>query len=146
MTDGQGSQTRVTLVPADTCISRRGLSYCHECGNLRVLLPRVPHPCVKSCVRKANGFRYPESLMALDRPYDDADGPDEATPELHLHHGRTGGDAHPAKAEPAESRSHAEYYEALRAADGRSGSSENGDRPAADSRPGHSGWDGFDAE
>jgi hypothetical protein len=84
--------------------------------------------------------------MALDRPYDDADEPGEARPELRLHHGRTGGDAHPAPPEPTESRSHAEYYEALRTADGRPGASNNGDRPAADSRSGHSGWDAFDAE
>jgi len=84
--------------------------------------------------------------MALDRPYDDADGPDEATPELHLHHGRTGGDAHPAKAEPAESRSHAEYYEALRAADGRSDRADTNHRETSDENKGNSGWDEVDAE
>jgi EndoU nuclease-like protein len=146
MTDGQNSPTRVTLDPPGTCASHCGIPHCHECGTLRILLPRVPLSWVKSWGRKANGSRYPEGLMALERPYDDADGPGEARPELHLHHGRTGGDAHPPQREPPETRSRAECYDALRAADGRPGASDNGDRPAADSRPGHSGWDGFDAE
>ena len=54
--------------------------------------------------------------MALDRSYeDDADGPGEARPEALRHRGS---DASAPKTEVAETRSHAEYYEALRAADG----------------------------
>src|ERR1700677_4711289 len=117
MTDGQNSPTRVTLDPPGTCASHCGIPHCHECGTLRILLPRVPLSWVKSWGRKANGSRYPEGLMALERPYDDADGPGEARPELHLHHGRTDGDAHAPQKEPPETRSRAECYDALRAAD-----------------------------
>lgn len=84
--------------------------------------------------------------MVFDRASEDADGPGEARPEPHLHHGRTGGDAHAANAEPAESRSRAEYYEALRAAD--SGSDQGSDSPpeAVDAQEDKSGWDAVDAE
>jgi hypothetical protein len=61
--------------------------------------------------------------MALDRPDEgDADGPGEARPEAPRHHGS---DASAPRTEVAETRSHAEYYEALRAADG-------GHEPVAD--------------
>jgi hypothetical protein len=78
--------------------------------------------------------------MAFDRSYEDADGSDEARPELHLHHGRTGGDADAPQKEPPETRSRAECYDALRAAD--SGSDRNGDNEpetprAADSESDH---------
>jgi hypothetical protein len=55
--------------------------------------------------------------MVFDRASEDADGPGEARPELHLHHGRTGGDAHAPQKEPPEKRSRSECYDALRAAD-----------------------------
>jgi hypothetical protein len=84
--------------------------------------------------------------MALDRPYEDADEPGEARPELRLHHGRTGGDAHPAPPEPAESRSHAEYYEALRTADDRSDHADANHRETTDLHEGNSGWDAVDTE
>jgi len=58
-------------------------------------------------------------LMALDRPDDDFGSPERERPA---------GDVPAARAEPVESRSRAEYYEALRAADA--------DR---------SGWDSVDA-
>jgi hypothetical protein len=85
--------------------------------------------------------------MVFDRSYEDADGPGEVRPELHLHHGRTGGDAHATPREPAETRSRAECYEALRAAD--SGSDRDGgdnQREASDAQEGKSGWDSVDAE
>jgi hypothetical protein len=55
--------------------------------------------------------------MVFDRASEDADEPGEDRPELHLHHGRTGGDAHAPPREPPETRSRAECYDALRAAD-----------------------------
>src|ERR1700691_106978 len=55
--------------------------------------------------------------MVFDRASEDADGPGEARPELHLHHGRTDGDAHAPQKEPPETRSRAGCYDALRAAD-----------------------------
>jgi hypothetical protein len=102
--------------------------------------------------------------MVFDRASEDADGPGEGRPELHLHHGRTDGGAHAPQKEPPETRSRAECYDALRAADsgsdrgdetkredarsadGRSASSDSDHHETADSRPGHSGWDGYDAE
>jgi len=55
--------------------------------------------------------------MALDKSFDDgADRPD-VQPDQHLRHSASGADAPVPRAEPAEHRSHAEYYEALRAAD-----------------------------
>jgi hypothetical protein len=84
--------------------------------------------------------------MVFDRASEDADGPGEARPELHLHHGRTDGDSHAPQKEPPETRSRAECYDALRAAD--SGSDQGGDyQPEAnDAREGKSGWDAIDAE
>ena len=66
----------------------------------------------------------PAGVMALDRPDDDF-----ARPEREVPAGRPGSDAPAMGSEPVESRSHEEYYEALRAADA--------DR---------SGWDSVDAE
>jgi len=84
--------------------------------------------------------------MVFDRASEDADGPGEARPELHLHHGRTGGDAHAPQKEPPETRSRAECYDALRAAD--SGSDHGGDSQpeASDAQEGKSGWDAVDDE
>src|ERR1035441_3677543 len=58
-----------------------------------------------------------ESRMALDRYEDGADGPRDVRPEQHRRHGGSAGDAPAARAEPAEPRTRAECYEALRAAD-----------------------------
>jgi hypothetical protein len=109
----------------------------------------------------------PEYLMALDRPDDDFEA-GEARLEQHLRSRGPDGDvpaARPEPAQPAESRTREEYYEALRAADGGPGDDEPadnepadnepaGDRPGddrsaddphvADSRTGHSGWDAID--
>jgi len=102
--------------------------------------------------------------MVFDRASEDADGLGEARPELHLHHGRTGGDAHAPQKEPPETRSRAECYDALRAADSGqdhggetkhedaravdSGSGQGSDyQPeASDAQKGKSGWDAIDAE
>ncbi len=66
--------------------------------------------------------------MALDRPDDDLTRPERQVP---------GSDVPAARPEPAEWRSREEYYEALRAADGRppEGGSSRADR---------SGWDSVD--
>ena len=75
--------------------------------------------------------------MALDGSFDD--GADQ--PEQHLRRSASGGDAPAARTEPAEHRTRAEYYEALRAA-----APVDGQRAAADARPDHSGWDAVEAE
>ena len=59
----------------------------------------------------------PGYLMALDRPDDDFEA-GEARLEQNLRNGGSGGDVPAARSEPAEPRTHEEYYEALRAADG----------------------------
>jgi hypothetical protein len=102
--------------------------------------------------------------MVFDRASEDADGPGEARPELHRHHGRTDGDAHAPQKEPPETRSRAECYDALRTAD--SGSNQNGDNEperhdaadseshqgsdsqyeATDTQEGKSGWDAIETE
>jgi hypothetical protein len=84
--------------------------------------------------------------MVFDRASEDADGPGEARPELHLHHGRTDGDSHAPQKEPPETRSRAECYDALRAADNRSDQSGDYQPEANDAREGKSGWDAIDAE
>jgi hypothetical protein len=103
--------------------------------------------------------------MVFDRASEDADGPGEARPELHLHHGRTDGDSHAPQKEPPETRSRAECYDALRAADSDSDQGDEtkredsravskrsdqggGDyRPeASDAQEDKSGWDAVDAE
>jgi hypothetical protein len=84
--------------------------------------------------------------MTLDRSFDDgADRPD-GKPEQHLRQSASGADAPVPRAEPAEHRSHAEYYEALRAADGKSADSDDGRRARVDARPDDSGWDAVAAE
>ena len=102
--------------------------------------------------------------MVFDRASEDADGPGEARPELHLHHGRTGGDAHAPQKEPPETRSRAECYDALRAADSgsdqgdetkpedprapdnRSEQGSDSQYEANDERERGFGWDELDAE
>jgi hypothetical protein len=84
--------------------------------------------------------------MALDSSHDDgADKPD-VKPEQHLRPSGSGGDAATLRAEPAEQRSHAEYYEALRAADGGPADPDDGQPAAADTRTEGSGWDAVDEQ
>ena len=75
----------------------------------------------------------PAGVMALDRPDDDF-----ARPEREVPAGRPGSDVPAMRSEPAESRSHEEYYEALRAADGKP-------PEVGDSHADRSGWDAVDA-
>lgn len=89
--------------------------------------------------------------MAFDRP-DDGNGPEFTRPELHLRSDRPAADAAGARPEPAEPRTHEEYYDALRAADGNSPAdgtdADNGptdDGRTADSRTANSGWSSVDA-
>ena len=89
--------------------------------------------------------------MALDGPYDD--GTSEGPPERGIRRSESGADTAPARAEPAELRTRAEYYETLRAADGGSGRTDEDHRPAdtgpdrqADAETEGSGWDAIDAE
>ena len=84
----------------------------------------------------------PESPMALDRSFDD----EADQPQRHIRHSASGADAPVPRAGPAEHRSHAEYYEALRAADGKPADSDDGRRARADARPDDSGWASIDAE
>jgi hypothetical protein len=74
--------------------------------------------------------------MALDRPYEDGAG--DALPERRADRDRPAADAARARAELAEPRSRAEYYEVLRAADGGSGHDGENRRPADAN---NSGWD-----
>ncbi len=67
--------------------------------------------------------------MALDRPDDDLTRPERQVP---------GSDVPAARSDPAEWRSHEEYYEALRAADGRP-------PEGGGSRADGSGWNSVDA-
>lgn len=83
--------------------------------------------------------------MALDRPDDDFEA-GEARLEQHLRASGPGGDLPVARSEPAEPRTREEYYEVLRASDGRSPDGRSGEEPRiADSRTDHSGWDSIDA-
>jgi hypothetical protein len=105
--------------------------------------------------------------MALDRYDDGMDGPGEAK---HLRGGPRDADVAPGRTEPAELRSRQEYYEVLRAADGkpvqasdnqRAPAEERTDAPGdtrtdapaekrtdapAEKRTDRSGWDTVDAE
>ena len=74
--------------------------------------------------------------MALDRPDDDFDDFDQ--PERQV----PGGDVPARRPEPPESRSHEEYYEALRVAS--AGETADDGREAVDAE--RSGWDSVDAE
>jgi Bacterial EndoU nuclease len=69
----------------------------------------------------------PEGLMALDRPDYDFARSEREVP---------GSDIPAARSDPAEWRSHEEYYEVLRVAAG---------KPSGDSREDRSGWDAVDA-
>ena len=66
----------------------------------------------------------PGDPMALDRPDDDFEA-GEARFEQHLRSRGSGGDAPAARPEQVEPRTRAEYYEALRAADGAPGDGES---------------------
>jgi Bacterial EndoU nuclease len=70
--------------------------------------------------------------MALDRPDDDF-----ARPERQVPVAGPGGDVPAARSDTAEPRGREEYYEVLRAADGKL-------PEAADSQPDRSGWDSVD--
>jgi len=88
--------------------------------------------------------------MALDRYDDSVDGPDEAK---HLRGAGQDAEAAAGRTEPTESRTRQEYYEALRAADGKPvQASDNQRAPAeqrtdapAEERTDRSGWDTVDA-
>jgi len=83
--------------------------------------------------------------MASDR-YDDAgDGPNDVKPEQPQRHGGSGGDAPTSRAEPAEGRTRAEYYEVLRAADGKPAPASDTQSVRSDTRGDHAGWDAVDA-
>ena len=73
--------------------------------------------------------------MALDRPDDDFEA-GEARLEQHLRSCGPGGDVPAARPEPVEPRTRAEYYEALRAADGAPQDGESADGGPEDGRPG----------
>ena len=83
----------------------------------------------------------PGDVMALDRPDDDFEVGD-ACPEQHLRDRAQGDDVPAARSEPAEPRTHEEYYEALRAADG--GRIQGSDDLEGDTQPDRSGWDSVD--
>ena len=110
----------------------------------------------------------PGYLMAFDRPDDDFEAGEARLERQHLRSCGPGSDVPAARSEPAEPRTHEEYYEALRAADDSSASdgspagdssadnspasdgSPADDGPAddhhvADSRGDRSGWDSVDA-
>jgi hypothetical protein len=78
----------------------------------------------------------PGASMALDRP--DEDGTGDAQPERQSDHDRPGGAAAGARAELAEPRTRAEYYDVLRAADHGSAHDGENQRPAETD---HSCWD-----
>jgi hypothetical protein len=73
--------------------------------------------------------------MAFDRYDDGVDGPGEAKPERHLRDGGQDADAAAGRTEPAEPRSRQEYYEVLRAADGRPVQASDDRRASAEARP-----------
>ena len=95
--------------------------------------------------------------MAFDRPDDDFEAGDARLEQQHRRSCGPGSDVPAARSEPAEPRTHEEYYEALRATDDSSasdGSPASDDSPAddspasdhhaADSRTDHSAWDSVD--
>ncbi len=83
--------------------------------------------------------------MASDRHDDGRDGPNDVKPEQHQRRGASGGDAPTARAEPAEVRTRAECYEALRAADGKPVPASDSQRAESDTRGVRAGWDAVDA-
>jgi Bacterial EndoU nuclease len=88
--------------------------------------------------------RDPENRMALDRYDDGVDGSNDVKPEQHRRPGGSVGDALAARAEPAELRTRAECYEALRAADGRAVPDRDNHGVPEGTRPDRSGWDTVD--
>jgi hypothetical protein len=78
--------------------------------------------------------------MAQDGPYD---GNGDERPERQLRVGGPDADAGGSRAELAEPRTRAEYYEAQRAANGQAA---RADEDQADKRASRSGWDAVDAE
>jgi hypothetical protein len=86
----------------------------------------------------------PESRMVLGRYDDGPDAPHDVKPEQHRGHGGSAGDAPAARAEPAELRTRAECYEALRAADGKPVDGCDNRGVPADARQERSGWDTVD--
>jgi Bacterial EndoU nuclease len=76
--------------------------------------------------------------MAFDRPDDDFEA-GEARFEQHLRNGGSGSDVPAARPEPAEPRTHEEYYQALRATDGGSSDASPGDGGSSDASPGDGG-------
>jgi len=84
--------------------------------------------------------------MALDSYDDGVDGSNDVKPEQHRRHGGSVGDAPAARAEPAELRTRAECYEALRAADGRAVPGRDNHGVPGGTRPDCSGWDTVDSE
>lgn len=83
--------------------------------------------------------------MAFDRYDEEGDGPNDVKPEQHQRPGGSGGDAPGVRAEPAEVRTRAECYEALRAADGKAVPASDSQRARSDTRSDHAGWDAVDA-
>jgi len=84
--------------------------------------------------------------MALDRyDNDGGDGPNDVKSEQRQWHGGSGGEAPTAREEWAEVRSRAEYYEALRSADGKPVPARDGQSAGSDTRRDHAGWDAVDA-
>jgi hypothetical protein len=79
--------------------------------------------------------------MALDRPYEDGAG--DAQPERQAPQDHPDAGAPVARAELAEPRTRAEYYEVLRAADDGSAHDSENQRPA-DNETDQSGWDAVD--
>jgi hypothetical protein len=83
--------------------------------------------------------------MALDRyDNDGGDGPNDGKSEQRQWRGGSGGDAPTARAEPAEVRTRAEYYDALRSADGKPVPANDSQSAGSDTRKGHAGWDEVD--
>ncbi len=82
--------------------------------------------------------------MALDGYDDGLDGPHDVKPEQHRRPGGSAGDAPAARAEPAELRTRAECYEALRAAAGQPVDGRDNQGASADVHQDRSGWDTVD--
>ena len=83
--------------------------------------------------------------MASDRHDDAADRPNDVKPEQHQSHGESDADAPAPRVEPAEVRTRAECYEALRAADGKPVPASDSQRAGSDARGIRIGWDAVDA-
>jgi hypothetical protein len=90
-------------------------------------------------MHKVLTVRDPVSRMALDRYEYGGDGPNDVEPEQHQWHAGSGGDPPAARAEPAEVRTRAQYYEARRAADCNSAPASDSQRAGSDTRGDHGG-------